>query len=143
MNTTGSPSPKHWTADLRVGIVTALLMLAIPLAAKLATRAGWVNGTEFSQRSLFVIMGIFLVLTGNTIPKRLARLPRAAEDAARSQSFYRFAGWTWVITGLVFGLAWLVLPLNAAGTATFIILPIGMALIAVRCMFFMPRQPSA
>jgi hypothetical protein len=79
-----------------------------------------------------VLIATFIVVTGNTIPKRIATLACRNVDASRLQAFYRLAGWTWVLTGLALGLAWLVLPQDAAGTATLIVVPAGMAVIAFR-----------
>lgn len=74
MNTRRPDAPHSWrgAAELRIGLVTAGLMLAIPGAAQLATRWGWVEGTEFSERAVMVLLAGLIVLTGNTIPKHLA-----------------------------------------------------------------------
>ena len=139
-----TPRPKSWTADLRVGIVSAGLMLAIPLAAKLATRIGWVKADDFAQRALMVILAGFIVFTGNSIPKRLESLACLYPDPARWQAFYRFAGWAWVLAGIALGLAWILLRLPAAGTATLIIVPAAMALVALRWLGLRAtRSPAA
>ena len=72
------------------------------------------------------------MMSGNAIPKQLASL--AGPDPARVQGFRRFAGWTWVLTGLALVIAWLTLPLASAITSTFVIIPAGIGLVALRCL---------
>jgi len=119
------------SSGLRVGLVFAGLMVAIPLAAKLANRFGWAETGDFAERSLLALIGAFIMTTGNTIPKRL--VPRACLDAgaAEVQGFLRLAGWTWVLAGLAFALACLFLPRDAATTATFVIMPAAILLVLI------------
>jgi hypothetical protein len=129
---TPTPKPRHWTADLRVGLGFAALMLLIPLGARLAARYGWADTAGFSERALMLSLAAFIVVTGNSIPKRLASLACLGAEPGRVQAFYRFAGWVWVLTGLAFGVAWILLSSAAAGSATLVIVPVGIALIAYR-----------
>lgn len=124
-------SRSHRPSGLRVGIVTAALMIAIPLAAKLAARFGWANTGDFAERSLMVIIAGFIVFTGNTIPKRILAPACVGADEASAQAYLRLAGWTWVLAGLAFGLAGALLPRQAATTATFIIMPGAIALVSL------------
>ncbi len=134
--------PRRIAPELRNGLVFGGLMLMIPLAAKLSPGLGWGSREGLADRSLMVLLGLFIASIGNTIPKRLAPLA-GLHDPAQAQSFYRFAGWTWVLTGLALGLAWLVLPLGSARTATFVVLPLGIALIALRCVSLRFARPRA
>jgi len=141
---TPSPEPGRQAAGLRLGVVFAMLMLLIPLVTRIAARAGWGLAPTFPQRALMVLIGAYLVLTGNSIPKRLAA--RACRDAseAQAQAFRRFSGWTWVLTGLALGLAWIFLPLAAADTTTAIAVPSAMALVVIRWLSLgIARPPSA
>lgn len=141
---TPTPKPGHWTAELRVGLVFAGLMLMIPLGVKLAGRYGWVDAADYTQRALMASLAAYIVVTGNTIPKRLASLACLNVEPARVQAFYRLAGWVWVLTGLAFGLAWILLPSGAAGSATLVIVPFGIALIAYRWLvLYAARRPAA
>jgi hypothetical protein len=141
---TPTPKPKHWTAELRVGLVFAGLMLVIPLGARLAARFGWVDSADFTQRALMVSMAAFIVVTGNSIPKRLASLTCLGVEPARVQAFFRFAGWVWVLTGLAFGVAWILLSSGAAGSATLVIVPVGITLIAYQWLRLnTARRPAA
>jgi hypothetical protein len=118
---------------IRRGIVFAGLILAISLGVKIAATLGAINHDDFSKRAVMAIMGVFLMSIGNAMPKTLVPLSAALRcDTARTQAFRRFAGWTWVLTGLVFTTAWLVLPLRWAGLMTFIVLPSGILIIAAQ-----------
>jgi hypothetical protein len=130
-------------AELRVGIVFAALMLAIPFGGKLAARYGWVEAAGFTQRALMASLAAFIVATGNTIPKRLASLACLNVEPARVQAFYRLAGWVWVLTGLAFGVAWILLPSRVAGSVTMVVVPAGITLIAYRWLrLYAARRPA-
>jgi hypothetical protein len=105
-----APAPaRRGGSDVRLALVLAALMLAIPLSERVLARFGWTHPADFSERSLMLLLAAYLVLTGNSIPKRL--VPRACRDAnePRVLGFLRFAGWTWVLAGLAFGAASVVL----------------------------------
>lgn len=120
------------TADsIRRGIVFAGLMLVIPLGLKLGTALGAIDHADLSRRALMAIIGAFLMSTGNAIPKTLTPLAALRCDARRAQAFHRFAGWTWVLTGLALAIAWLALPLGLADSMTFVVVPAGIGVIAV------------
>lgn len=121
------------SADKRTSLIFAALMIVVPLTTATMTRLGWLDAHDLGARLVMAITGAFLIVTGNTIPKRLAPLARLGSDPARQQSFRRFAGWAWVLTGLALGISWLALPIAAAITSTFVIIPLGIGLIAFRC----------
>ncbi len=129
MEPTTTPSRDRTAGDLRMGIVFAALMLAAPLAARLAGALGWGVPADFSQRALMVLLGAFLALTGNSIPKRLVPLGVRC-GAARVQAFQRLAGWTWVLTGVALALAWMALPASLADPVTFVVVPAGILIVA-------------
>lgn len=144
MPATPTPPPGHWANELRTGLVFAGLMLVIPLGARLAARYGWVDTADFAQRALMASLAAFIVITGNTIPKRLASLACMNVEPARVQAFYRLAGWVWVLTGLAFGVAWILLPSGAARSATLVVVPVGITLIAYRWVrLYAARRPAA
>jgi hypothetical protein len=119
-------------------------MLAIPWLAKLANRNGWADAADVSQRALMAIMAAYIVLTGNSVPKRITSLACRGADPARVQAFHRFAGWTWVLTGLVFGSAWVLLSRAQAGVVTLVVVPLGMSLVALAWFRLEePRRPAA
>jgi len=124
-------SGRRGADSIASGIVFAGLMLASSLGLKLATALGAMSRSDLSQRTLMVILGAFFAFTGNALPKTLS--PLAANcDGARVQAFQRLAGWTWVLTGLTFATAWLVLPVNVAQPVSLVLLLGGMLTIGAQ-----------
>jgi hypothetical protein len=145
VNLPEAPTPKRepWLADVRTGLILAGIMLAIPFVARWAARLGWGDAGDLSQRALMTAIAAYLVLSGNSIPKRLASLACGNAGPAEVQAFARFAGWTWVLTGIAFGLSWVLLPGRWTSTATLVILPIGIALVALRWLGVLARRRPA
>jgi hypothetical protein len=128
-------------SEIRVALVAALLMLALPLAAKLGAPLGAPLSRNLAERGHLVILAAFLVMTGNSIPKRLAPLACRGADAAGLQAFQRFAGWVWVITGIVWGAVCALFPAAWSTTATFVIMPTAILMIAARWLALRTPQP--
>ena len=66
---------------------------------------------------------------GNGLPKMLTPLSVLQCDGARAQAFQRFAGWTWVLSGLAFATAWMVLPIGLAKPVSLVVLVSGMVIV--------------
>lgn len=130
----GNEAQRRAGDSIRHAIVFAGLMLAIPLSATLAVRLGVIHDTDLSKRLTMVLVGAFFVFTGNAMPKTLTPLSALQCDGARVQAFQRFAGWTWVLTGLGFAIAYLVLPLDLAKPISLVLLMTGMLLIALQLL---------
>jgi hypothetical protein len=139
---TPNSAPNDSANSIRRGIVFAGLVLAISLGLKLAAALGAIDHADFSKRAVMAIMGVFLMSIGNAIPKTLTPLSAFRCDAAKAQAFQRFAGWTWVLTGLAVAIAWLALPLHWASLATFVVLPCGMLIIATQLVRLYRSQHS-
>ena len=103
-------------------VVFAALMMGIPLALTLARAYGLVDGSDMARRSTGVLIGVFLVMIGNNMPKNLPPLSSGC-DPARQQAFHRRAGWTWVLCGLASAIGWLVLPIDSAEIAAIVLTP--------------------
>ena len=110
-------------------IVFAGLMMIFPLCGKLAVTFGLWESEEFARRGTQVLLGLFLALTGNAMPKTLTPLAAMRCDPAKVQAFQRFAGWTFVMTGLSFALIWLMLPLGLAHVFSTAVVIAGMLLV--------------
>ena len=104
-------------------VVFAALMMGIPLALTLARSYGLVDGSDDAdRRSTGVLIGVFLAMLGNVMPKNLPRpLSSMRCDGARQQAFHRRAGWTWVLCGLASAIGWLALPIDSAETAAIVL----------------------
>ena len=111
-------------ASVAGAVVFGALMMIIPLALTLAHAYGLVDDPDSGMRRTNMIMvGAFLAVTGNAMPRMLPPTSSMPCGGARVQAFQRHAGWTWVLCGLGYAMAWLALPIDAAG-------PISMALVA-------------
>jgi hypothetical protein len=128
-----SAGARQRAADaIRSGVTFASLVLASTLGVKLATALGALGDGDVSQRASMAIIGLFFVWTGNALPKSLTPLSEMQCGGTRTQAFQRFAGWTWVVTGLVFSAAWLMLPVAIAKPVSLLALASGVALIVRR-----------
>lgn len=143
MPSTPGSRPRFEASDLRTAILFAALMLATSLGAKLAPRFGWTGAPAIGDRAHMVLLGAFIAWMGNTIPKRLTPLERLRRDPARTQAFFRLAGWTWVLTGLALGVAWLGLPLAWAGNVTLAVVPAAMLFVIWRWVGLSSTPPTA
>jgi hypothetical protein len=113
--------------SVTTAVVFAALMMGIPLALTLARSYGLADGTDVARRSTGVLTGAFLAMLGNVMPKHLPPLSSMRCDGARRQAFHRRAGWTWVLCGLASAIGWLTLSIDAAETATMVLVVTAMA----------------
>jgi len=130
---TEQDASRRRTSDaLQSGIVFGGLIVAISLGASLAATLGAIDDADRSRRTTMAILGAYFMFTGNALPKTLTPLSVLRCDGARMQAFQRFAGWTWVLTGLAFATAWLALPIALAQPVSILLLLSSMLLIASR-----------
>ena len=101
-------------ASVTGAVVFGALMMIIPLAVTLAHAYGVVDDPDGGRRTTMIILGAYLAVTGNAIPRMLPPMSSMQCDGARVQAFQRLAGWTWALCGLGFATAWLALPIDAA-----------------------------
>ena len=141
-----SRSPRDAASVLGVesvagAVVFGALMMIIPLALIFAHAYGLVDDPDSGMRRKNMIMvGAYLAVIGNAMPRMLPPTSSMPCGGARIQAFQRHAGWTWVLCGLGYAMAWLALPIDAAG-------PISMALVAtamiVTIVHSAPSQAAA
>jgi hypothetical protein len=114
-------------------VVFAALMMGIPLALTLARSYGLVDGSDdVDRRSTGVLIGAFLAMLGNVMPKNLP--PLSSCDGARQQAFHRRAGWTWVLCGLASAIGWLALPIDSAQIAAIVLVVTAMVVTIVHLL---------
>lgn len=135
------PPWRETTDALRSGVAFAGLMLAIVLSAKLARSMGVLEDADGGRRLTMAVLGGFFIVTGNAMPKRLTPLSALSCNPAVVQAFQRFTGWTWVLTGAGFSLAWLTLPLLYAEPASLLVLTGGMLAVVSRIAILLLRKP--
>ena len=127
--------PRRALASITSAVVFGALMIVIPLATSLAFAYGAVDDPDVGQRATMILLGAFLVVTGNTMSRTLPPLAQMRCDGARIQTFQRRAGWIWVLSGVTFTLAWLTLPVDIAravsmtATAASVVLTIALLLL--------------
>ena len=83
-----------------------------------------------------LLMGAWVVVWGNAIPKMLAPLDRLTCAAAREQALRRFAGWALVLGGLADMLAFALAPIATAPLlATCLLAPpvVATGIVVARC----------
>ena len=96
-------------AELLTALVFGILMLASAFVLK---RSG--VDSDLPMRVTMVLLGLYYVVSGNAMPRRFTARAAQRPNAARIQEGQRFAGWTFVLAGLAFALAWIVLPKDVA-----------------------------
>jgi len=136
------PNWRDASDALKSGVFVAGLMLTMTLTAALAKSTGLLADVSAGRRISMALLGVFFVVTGNALPKRLTPLATMVCNPSRVQAFQRFSGWTWVLTGVAYSLAWLLLPMHYAGPAAMLAVTSGMLMIASRLvmLFLTPRS---
>ena len=130
-------------ASVTGAVVFGALMMIIPLAVTLAHTYGVVDDPDSGRRMTMIIVGAYLVVTGNALPKQFATASSMRCDGARAQAFHRFAGWTWVLCGLGYATAWLALPIDAAAPVSMGLVATAMILTVVRLLRLRRPQQHA
>ena len=115
-------------------VVFAAVMMGFPLALTLARSYGVVDDIDLGRRSTGVLIGAFLVMLGNVMPKNLPPLSSMRCDGARQQAFQRLVGWTWVLCGLASAIGWLALSIDSAEIATTVLVVTAMAVTIVQLL---------
>lgn len=130
--------------SLRNALVLAGLMILFTAAVVFADKAGYI-GDETAKRAVQIAIGLVVVYCANLAPKALEPLS-ASCDPARVQALQRFSGWTLVLGGIGYALAWLVVPFDYAAITSMAILGTGFLLVVGRYAWTVktrgPRQPG-
>jgi len=114
------------------GVAFGALMMIVPLAVTLAHAYGVVEDPDSGRRTTMIILGSYLAMTGNGLPRMLPPMSSMRCDVARVQAFQRLAGWTWALCGLGFATAWLALPIDAAESVSTALVLAAMAVTIVQ-----------
>ena len=112
-----------WAAS---GILNLLVGFGLCFAGWWLPRSGeqfGIGDVDTARRTVGILMGIYFMVNGNGLPKgRL--VPPSSENSAVLQLFLRLFGWACVLAGVVFVLAWLVLPVRVADGVSTISAPL-------------------
>lgn len=118
----------------QLGRAVALAALILAASALLGWASPAYLSDESARRLLGVLLGAVVVGFSNTIPKMLASRSRLRCSPAQDQAARRFAGWSMVLGGLGYMLAWIFAPLSMAALIGGAALAIGLTLALLRCL---------
>lgn len=121
------------TRSLVQAVGFAALILVVALGAKIGLMLGWTDDPDVGRRLSMVVLGVFFVVTGNVLPKRLVPLSSRC-SGARSQALTRLMGWVQVLWGFTFIGTYLLLPSGTAEVVMVAAVLAGSAVILTRIM---------
>jgi fructose-specific phosphotransferase system IIC component len=111
-------------------LVVAGAFLGLTLLVRLLSPTWF--APEVSSRLPGVLMGGLVILYANAVPKVLRPLHRITGDPAEAEALQRFTGWSLVLGGLAFTLAWLVAPLAHAAQLSGAALAVATCVVIIR-----------
>lgn len=102
-------------SELRMALVGAGVLLSVPLTFQVAEAIGMVGAENhlMGEQVMGIMLGGVLIIMGNFLPKRLSR-PHHGLSEEEAQNLRRFAGWAFVLAGIGFSGAWIILPAEVA-----------------------------
>ncbi len=112
-------------------LILAALILAFSFSLTLAVKSDLIDSST-QQRAQGVMIGMVLVVFANLVPKTLEPLTSTRCGPSQNQAVQRFAGWTLVLAGLGYSLAWLVLPIEHARVPAMSLVAAGLVLVLAR-----------
>lgn len=121
--------------DLKGSLAWAAGLIALALAATFARRQGWVDHDTVT-RLVIGANGLLIAWFGN-------RMPKAFVPGARARQVTRFAGWVFVLSGVVYAGLWAVAPIPVAVAAGTGVVLAGMAATLVYCWSLRSRAKAA
>jgi hypothetical protein len=120
------------TTSLWRAVLGAALILGI--SAGLAWLSPAHISDETSRRLLGALLGAVVVVYANAIPKALVAAGRCGSSAAADQAARRLAGWSIVLGGIGYMLAWLLAPIGSAALLAGALLATGLFVAVLRCL---------
>ena len=140
----GDAASVRSVASVASAVVFGALMMIIPLALTLAHAYGLVEDPDSGmQRTTMIMVGAYLAVTGNAMPRMLLPTSSMPGGGARVQAFQRHAGWTWVLCGLGFAMAGLALPVDALTPISFALVATAMIVTIVQLLRLRKPRPHA
>ena len=97
---------------------------------------------ELARRMMGVLMGVVAVVYANAVPKALSPLLQM-RDAAEEQAMRRFTGWSLVLGGTAYAVAWVIAPLESANLIAATLLGVSLFLVVARFVWAMTRGARA
>lgn len=137
MTNTESPSSSR-------PIVRSLTIAAVILGVTflLVSLAPEYISTGLSHRLLGVMLGLVVIGYANAVPKALAPLMQRRNPAAE-QAVRRFTGWSLLLGGVGYAMAWAIAPLEYANAIAGGILSFAVMTVIARIVLGMARETPA
>ena len=116
--------------EILFAIILASLLLLGAMIMTVAKQLELLDGDTI-KRIIGINTGIMLIVLGNYMPKKNQSTTGECGCASKSSSstVQRFMGWTFVLGGLLYTLAWITLDLDQAGIAIMFAFPAAIAII--------------
>lgn len=104
--------PRSQRKPIRDGLIVAGLLIGG--ATLIATLSPRYLSHDLAQRLYGIMVGVFLVVNANSIPKALTPLASMRGDPTAEQSMRRFVGWCMTLGGAGYILSWIFAPVAIA-----------------------------
>ncbi len=138
MTTTSSQSQR--TPIVRALIISGLLL---GISATLMALSPEHVSAELARRLMGVMLGAIVVIYANAVPKALSPLIQRRCSPADDQAIRRFTGWSLVLGGVAYSLAWMVAPIEHANAIAGGLLCFWVMVIIARIVLGMTRESHA
>jgi len=122
--------PNASRAALSRGLIIAGVILSVAAALRLLSPAH--ISPEIAHRMLGALLGAVVVVYANAVPKALTPLMQMRCEPAAEQAMRRFTGWSLVLGGASYSLAWLIAPLAYANLLAASLLGTALLLVGFR-----------
>lgn len=123
--------------EILFSIILASLLLLGSVSAALAKELELFDG-DLVKRIVGVNIGLMLVVMGNYMPKKLTQQSGSCYcGTPKPASFQRYMGWIFVLAGILYALAWIVLDLDRAGIAIMFTFPAAIVLLVIVRMMYL------
>jgi len=117
--------------EILFAIILASLLMLGSISATLAKELE-IFDSDLVKRIVGANIGLMIVVLGNYMPKKLAgSCSTNCPPTDKSRSVQRLMGWTFVLGGLLYAAAWIVLDLDQAGIAIMFAFPVAIAAVIV------------
>lgn len=125
--------------EIRNALLAAALIMGAALGMNMLVDYGYIE-REVSKQAMQVGIGLYLLVMGNSLPKKISSMSDQNCGSAKGQSLRRFAGWTFVLSGLAYSIIWLVLPADIATIAGISVVASGLILVVTPCVWLALRR---
>jgi hypothetical protein len=126
-------------AAISRALIVAGGLIGITMGLKLLAPAHLSQDT--ARRILGVLLGAVVVVYANAIPKALSPLVQMLCEPATEQALRRFTGWSLVLGGAAYAVAWAVAPLTYANVLATSLLGTALLLVVLRFARALPSRP--